>query len=47
MYWMINKLYPEQTKDLDLNAKVKEFYSKFFHYQLTDEEVTMLLSNPD
>lgn len=46
MYWMINKLYPEKTKDLDLNARVKEFYSKFFHYDLTDQELEQLLANP-
>ena len=46
MYWMVNKLYPDQTKGLDLNSKIKEFYSKFLHYQLTDAQVTTLLANP-
>jgi iron complex transport system substrate-binding protein len=46
MYWMVNKLYPEETTDLDLKAKVKEFYTKFFHYNLTDEELAKLLANP-
>jgi len=46
-YWMINKLYPEETKDLDLKAKVKEFYSKFLQYDLTDQELEKLLANPD
>jgi iron complex transport system substrate-binding protein len=45
MYWMIHTLYPEQTRDLDLNAKFKEFYSKFYHYDLTDDEVEYLLSS--
>lgn len=43
MYWMVHTLYPERTADLDLNAKFKEFYSKFFHYDLTDDEVSYLL----
>jgi iron complex transport system substrate-binding protein len=47
MYWMINKLYPEKTTDLDLKAKVKEFYTKFFHYDLTDDQLTKLLANPE
>lgn len=46
MYWTVNKLYPDRTKDLDLQAKVKEFYSKFLHYDLTDEQVSQLLANP-
>jgi iron complex transport system substrate-binding protein len=46
MYWMVHTLYPEQTKDLDLNSKFKEFYGKFFHYDLTDDEVVYLLENP-
>jgi iron complex transport system substrate-binding protein len=46
MYWMINKLYPDKTAGLDLKAKVKEYYSKFFHYELTGDELTTLLANP-
>jgi len=47
MYWMVHTLYPERTTDLDLNAKFKEFYSKFFHYDLTDDEAAYLLANPE
>jgi iron complex transport system substrate-binding protein len=43
MYWMIKMLYPDRTTDLDLIAKYKEFYSDFFHYDLTDDEVSYLL----
>ena len=43
MYWMINTLYPEQTAGLDLESEVKEFYSGFFHYDLTDAELSELL----
>lgn len=46
MYWMVNKLYPDRTTDLDLEARVKEFYSNFFHYDLTDDELGGLLANP-
>jgi iron complex transport system substrate-binding protein len=47
MYWMIHKLYPDKTQELDLNGKVKEFYGKFFHYELTDQELAGLLANPN
>ena len=46
MYWMVNKLYPDKTGGLDLKSKVKEFYSKFFHYDLTDAQITAVLANP-
>ncbi len=46
MYWMVNKLYPERTAGLDLRSKVKAFYSKFLHYDLTDERLAQLLANP-
>jgi iron complex transport system substrate-binding protein len=46
MYWMVNLLYPEQTQDLDLNAKIEEFYSDYLHYDLTPAEIENLLSNP-
>jgi len=46
MYWMLHTLYPEKTTGLDLNVKIKEFYSDFLHYNLTDAEVAALLANP-
>jgi iron complex transport system substrate-binding protein len=46
LYWTVKKLYPEQTADLDLDAKIKEFYSQFYHYDLTNDEVAQLLANP-
>ncbi|MCL2150468.1 MAG: ABC transporter substrate-binding protein [Dehalococcoidia bacterium] len=47
MYWMAHTLYPDKTVDLDLNAKIKEFYTKFLHYDLSDAELTSLLANPE
>ena len=47
LYWTVNKLYPDKTSNMDLKGKTKEFYAKFYHYQLTDGEVTMLLANPN
>jgi len=46
MYWMVNTLYPEQTQGLNLNAKIKEFYTDYLHYDLTDADIESLLSNP-
>jgi len=46
IYWMAKVLYPEEFSDIDLESKTKEFYSKFYHYDLTDEEVSKLL-NPE
>jgi iron complex transport system substrate-binding protein len=45
IYWMIKTLYPEQTADLDLKAKVQEFYSDFYHYDLTDTEYAELTAH--
>ncbi len=44
MYWMVHTLYPSLTTDLNLNAQVKTFYSQFYHYNLTDDQVQTLLS---
>jgi iron complex transport system substrate-binding protein len=46
MYWMVHLLYPSQTASLNLQDKVKQFYSEFLHYDLFDEAVTALLANP-
>jgi iron complex transport system substrate-binding protein len=45
IYWMIKKLYPDQTADLDLKSKVMEFYSDFYHYDLTDGEYETLIGS--
>ena len=42
--WTAKILYPERFEDLDLNSLTKEFYSKFYHYNLTDEEVYDILN---
>jgi len=41
--WTAKVLYPDKFKDMDMPALTKEFYSKFYHYDLTDREVNSLL----
>jgi hypothetical protein len=45
IYWMIQTLYPDQCTDLALKAKVQEFYSDFYHYELTDADYDALMAN--
>jgi iron complex transport system substrate-binding protein len=40
--WLGNLLYPE-IFDYDIKKEVKDFYEKFYHYQLTEEELTRLV----
>jgi len=42
--WTAKVLYPERFEDIDMKELTKEFYSKFYHYELTDKEVSRLLS---
>lgn len=41
--WTAKVLYPEKFSDLNLPALTKEFYSKFYHYDLSDSEVNSLV----
>lgn len=41
--WTAKVLYPERFGDMDLPALTREFYEKFYHYNLTDNEVNSLL----
>lgn len=41
--WTAKVLYPEKFTDLDLSALTKEFYAKFYHYELSDDEVNSLV----
>lgn len=42
--WAANLLYPEEY-DINIAEKTKEFYSLFYHVDLTDEEVNEVLTN--
>lgn len=41
--WMAKVLYPEKFEEMDLKGLIKEFYSEFYHYDLTDEEVNSII----
>jgi iron complex transport system substrate-binding protein len=41
--WVAKILYPDKFKNLDLKGDVKEFYSEFYHYDLSDEGATKIL----
>lgn len=41
--WTAKILYPDKFKDLDVKGYAKEFYSEFYSYDLTDEEIDNIL----
>jgi iron complex transport system substrate-binding protein len=41
--WMAKLFHPDEFKDLDLKTELKSFYSKFFSYELTDEQADKIL----
>lgn len=44
IWWLGNLVYPD-IYDYDMVEKTKEFYSLFWHYELTDEEAEALLED--
>jgi len=45
LMWLAKLLHPDTFKDLDMNKELKEFYSKFFDYNLTDDEADRILNS--
>lgn len=43
--WTAKVLYPDKFSNMDIKNLTKEFYSKFYHYNLSDEEASELLSS--
>jgi len=43
--WVAKILYPDKFKNLDLVSQVKEFYSDFYNYQLSNNDVNNILNN--
>ena len=42
--WMENTLYPEYVS-YDLNEEIQEFYEKWYHLTLTDEDISTILAD--
>ncbi|MHB2265990.1 iron ABC transporter substrate-binding protein [Aliihoeflea sp. PC F10.4] len=42
--WLASVLYPEHV-DIDLSAETRDFYSLFYHVDLTDDQIDRLLSD--
>lgn len=43
MEYFAKTLHPELFKDLNMTNEVKDYYSRFYHYDLTDEEANRIL----
>ncbi|PWR71277.1 ABC transporter substrate-binding protein [Methanospirillum lacunae] len=43
LMWLAKLLHPDKFQDLNMNNEVKEFYSKFYHYELTDDQADRIL----
>jgi iron complex transport system substrate-binding protein len=41
--WCAQLLYPDLFEDFDIKAELKNFYTEFFRYDLTDEQAQMIL----
>lgn len=43
--WTAKVLYPDKFSDLDLNNMTRKFYANFYHYNLTDSELSDILTS--
>ncbi len=43
--WMAKLFHPDNFKGLDMSNEVKNFYSEFFDYKLTDDQTNLILSH--
>jgi iron complex transport system substrate-binding protein len=42
--WAAKLLHPAQFASLDVNRETRAFYTKFFHYELTDSELSSIMT---
>ena len=43
MLWLAKIFYPNEFKDVDMRAKVREFYKRFYSYDLSEDELSEIL----
>ena len=41
--WTAKCIYPDQYSDIDMISTTQEFYSEFYHYDLSKEEAKQML----
>jgi iron complex transport system substrate-binding protein len=42
---MAQIFYPDKFKSLNMTTELKDFYSKFFSYKLTDDQAKLILAH--
>lgn len=43
--WMAQIFHPDLFKDVDMSKEVKDFCSKFFNYDLTDDQLSKIMNH--
>lgn len=46
LLWLAKQQHPQLFEDVDFNKTMKEFYEKFYNFELTDEDIEQIL-NPN
>ena len=46
LIWIAKHVYPEQFADIDMDAEIKDFYSRFYGIELTDDDMLKLYNPP-
>ena len=44
LLWMAKQNHPELFEDIDFNETMKDFYSRFYNFELTDEDIEQILN---
>ena len=44
LLWMAKQNHPELFEDIDFNETMKDFYSRFYDFTLTDEDIEQILN---
>lgn len=47
LWWVAKTTYPEYFEDIDMDEKIKEYYTKFYGMELSDQQVSDILHPTD
>lgn len=45
--WLGSVLYPDKFADVDMNQEVRDFYQKFYDYELSDDELKTIMAGDE
>ena len=46
LLWLVKQVHPDLFKDIDLEQEIRDYYTRFYNLELTDEDIVTMMNPP-